>query len=120
MSRFISLIIALVVVVAAVNAAQPQPPPVDPYSKEAYVPVSPITNADFYADFCVIGAGFAGVKAVETLVVQGNVNSWLIIEAQNRIGGRVQTVPVGGSMSRRTPSGSRATSATRFSASARS
>lgn len=68
----------------------------DPYSPNAYVPVQTVQNVDYRADFCVIGAGFSGVKAIETLAVEGNVTNWLLIEAQNRIGGRVRTVPVGG------------------------
>jgi polyamine oxidase len=86
----IALMGALSLLAVAVSAAT-----VDPYSKAAYVPVQSVNNADFYADFCVIGGGFAGSKAIETLVTEGNVTSWLLIEVQHRIGGRVQTVPVG-------------------------
>jgi polyamine oxidase len=93
MSQTIFVILALLAIAAF--AAPSPPPPVDPYSKAAYIPVSPINNADFYADYCVVGAGFAGVKAIETLKVDGNVNSWLLIETQHRVGGRVSTVDVG-------------------------
>lgn len=69
---------------------------VDPYSPAAYVPIMKQTNGiDFTAQACVIGAGFSGVGSVETLVKEGNMQNWLLIEAENRIGGRTKTATVG-------------------------
>jgi monoamine oxidase len=69
---------------------------VDPYSKAAYVPAAIINNVDYRADACIIGAGFAGVKAAEQFQVRSNSTlSWLLVERSGRIGGRVETAVVG-------------------------
>jgi protoporphyrinogen oxidase len=87
--------------VAASAASKPAPATaaattVDPYSKAAYVPVTMRSaGIDYTADYCVIGAGVSGVKAIETLVVEGGATKWLLLEAQNRIGGRLETATVG-------------------------
>ncbi|CAL4063535.1 unnamed protein product, partial [Meganyctiphanes norvegica] len=45
-------------------------------------------------DICIVGAGVAGLSAAKRLVENGSENI-LVIEAQDRLGGRVHTVPHG-------------------------
>lgn len=43
----------------------------------------------------IIGAGVAGIAAA-TKLLKNNFNNFIILEAENRIGGRIQTLPFGG------------------------
>lgn len=43
----------------------------------------------------IIGAGAAGIAAA-TKLLKNNFNNFIILEAENRIGGRIQTTPFGG------------------------
>ena len=47
------------------------------------------------ADICIIGAGLSGACAAKTLVSQHNL-SVIVIEARNRVGGRLLTAQDGG------------------------
>jgi len=69
---------------------------IDPYSQAAFVPIVRQANGiDHYAKLCVIGAGTAGSKAVETAQVLGKLSDWILIEKDNRIGGRLDTITIG-------------------------
>lgn len=43
----------------------------------------------------IIGAGVAGIAAA-TKLLRNNFKDFIILEAENRIGGRIQTKPFGG------------------------
>lgn len=45
----------------------------------------------------IIGAGVAGIAAARKLLERGFRNI-LVLEAENRIGGRIQTIPFGGNV----------------------
>jgi cation diffusion facilitator CzcD-associated flavoprotein CzcO len=45
-------------------------------------------------DYIIVGAGASGIAAASTLMQYG-VHSLVILEAENRIGGRINTVPFG-------------------------
>jgi monoamine oxidase len=47
-------------------------------------------------DVVVIGAGIAGLKAAETLVTKYNIKNILVLEAQEKIGGRTETTLLNG------------------------
>ena len=55
----------------------------------ALVPRLAIGNTPTNPDVVIIGAGIAGLEAAKTLTTQGV--SFILIEANNRIGGRVHT-----------------------------
>lgn len=48
-----------------------------------------------YNKVIIIGAGAAGIAAA-TKLLKNNFDNFIILEAENRIGGRIQTVPFGG------------------------
>ena len=50
---------------------------------------------DFKYDVIIIGAGCAGMKAAETLSSNG-IKNILVLEAQERIGGRINTIWLNG------------------------
>lgn len=43
----------------------------------------------------IIGAGVSGIAAA-TKLLKNNFKNFIILEAENRIGGRIQTLPFGG------------------------
>lgn len=43
----------------------------------------------------IIGAGVSGIAAA-TKLLKNNFNNFIVLEAENRIGGRIQTLPFGG------------------------
>jgi phytoene dehydrogenase-like protein len=45
-------------------------------------------------DYLIVGAGASGIAAASMLMQYG-VHSVVILEAENRIGGRINTVPFG-------------------------
>ena len=45
-------------------------------------------------DYLIVGAGASGIAAASMLMQYG-VHSIVILEAENRIGGRINTVPFG-------------------------
>jgi Predicted flavoprotein involved in K+ transport len=45
-------------------------------------------------DYLIVGAGASGIAAASSLMQYG-VNSIVILEAENRTGGRINTVPFG-------------------------
>jgi protoporphyrinogen oxidase len=45
-------------------------------------------------DYLIVGAGASGIAAASMLMQYG-VNNIVILEAENRIGGRINTVPFG-------------------------
>jgi monoamine oxidase len=47
-----------------------------------------------YVDYVIVGAGASGVAAASMLMQYG-VDSIVILEAENRTGGRINTVPFG-------------------------
>jgi len=73
------------------------------YAKSAYVPVNTVANVDYRADYCVIGGGFAGTKAIETIAVAGNQTNWLLIEMTGRLGGRTKVDAMGNGTTAHTP-----------------
>lgn len=47
-------------------------------------------------DVAVIGAGIAGLKAAETLVTKYNMKNIVVLEAQEKTGGRTETILLDG------------------------
>ena len=45
-------------------------------------------------DYLIVGAGASGIAAA-SMLMQNGVHSIVILEAENRIGGRINTVPLG-------------------------
>lgn len=48
-----------------------------------------------YNTVIIIGAGVAGI-ATATKLLKHNFSNFIILEAENRVGGRIQTLPFGG------------------------
>lgn len=48
-----------------------------------------------YNTVIIIGAGVSGIAAA-TKLLKNNFNNFIILEAESRIGGRIQTLPFGG------------------------
>jgi len=51
--------------------------------------------AQFFNTVIIIGAGVSGIAAA-TKLLKNNFKNFIILEAENRIGGRIQTLPFGG------------------------
>jgi len=51
--------------------------------------------AQAYNTVIIIGAGISGIAAA-TKLLKNKFNNFIILEAENRIGGRIQTLPFGG------------------------
>jgi len=51
--------------------------------------------AQAYNTVIIIGAGVSGIAAA-TKLLKNKFNNFIILEAENRIGGRIQTLPFGG------------------------
>lgn len=51
--------------------------------------------AQTYNTVIIIGSGVAGIAAA-TKLLKNNFERFIILEAENRIGGRIQTIPFGG------------------------
>ena len=60
-----------------------------------FLPASPASENEYEADVLILGAGMSGISAAKTLYEKG-VKNFTILEARDRIGGRMRSEEFGG------------------------